>query len=140
MPTTMYKVQSNAQIQIQIVHLISFHRPLYWIIVLLPVVTWGSGAFVVVITGEGVGLPDAEQSSAPSIVTFSTLGKVENSNVRLTFNLFSADCWALNSLFSKEQMFPEHCTFETAPDVKLVTGEENVISIFQNETGFGNVT
>ena len=35
MPTTMYKVQSNAQIQIQIVHLISFHRPLYSIIVLL---------------------------------------------------------------------------------------------------------
>ena len=106
----------------------------------IAVVTWGRGPFVVVITGEGVGLPDAEQSSAPSIVTFSTLGKVENSNVRLTFNLFSADCWALNSLFSKEQMFPEHCTFETSPDVKLVTGEENVISIFQDETGFGNVT
>ena len=81
-----------------------------------------------------------EQRSAPFSVTFSTVGKLENANMRLSSILFPGDCLALYFLFSKEQMFSEHCTFETSPDVKLVTGEENVISIFQDVTGFENVT
>ena len=98
------------------------------------VAIWGGKAFVLVVTGRGGGLPDPEQRSAPSSVTFSTVGKLENANMRLISTLFPGDCLALYSLFSKEQMFSEHCTFETSP------GEENVISIFQDETGFGNVT
>ena len=104
------------------------------------VVIWGGGVFVFVVTGGGGGLSDPEQRSASSSVTFSTMGKLENAKMRLISTLFPGDCLAFHSLFSKEQMFSEHCTFETSPDDKLVTGEENVISIFQDETGFGNVT
>ena len=81
-----------------------------------------------------------EQRSAPSSITFSTAGKLEKANVRLISTLFPFHCLVFHPLFSKEQRFPEQCTFETSPDVKFVTGKENVISIFQDETGFGNVT
>ena len=109
----------------------------------LPEVIIGSvGAFVVVVTGEEgrSGLSDPEQRLAPSSITFSTLGKLENTNIKLISALFPADCWAFHPRFSKEQTFPEHCTFEPSQTVKLVTGEENVISIFQDETVFGNIT
>ena len=105
----------------------------------MAVVVTGPGAFVVVVTG-GSGPPDPEQRSAPSSVTFSTLGKLANANMKSIFALFPADCWAFHPRFSKEQTFPEHCTFEPSQTVKLVTGEEKVISIFQDETVFGKVT
>ena len=108
------------------------------------VVTGGGGASVaVVVTGGGafvVVAPDPEQRSAPSSVTFLTLGKLANANMKSILALFPADCWAFHPRFSKEQTFPEHCTFEPSQTVKLVTGEENVISIFQDETVFGNIT
>ena len=56
------------------------------------------------------------------------------------FNFFPSDCWAFHPRFSKEQMIPEHCMFEPSQTVNLVTCEENLISIFQDETVFGNVT
>ena len=94
---------------------------------------------VVVVTAGGWP-PDLEQRSTPSSVTFSTLDKVVNTIRKSIFALFPADCWAFHPRFSKEQTFPEHCTFEPSQTVKLVTGEENVISIFQDETVFGKVT
>ena len=83
---------------------------------------------------------DPEQRSAPSRVTFSTLGKLENNKVKSIFSLFPSDCWPFHPRFSKEQRISEHCMFEPSQTVKLVTGEENLISIFQDETVFGNVT
>ena len=94
---------------------------------------------VVVVTAGG-GPPDLEQRSAPSRVTFSTLDKLANAIRKSIFALFPADCWAFHPTFSKEQMFPEHSTFEPSQSVKLVTGEEKMISIFQDETVFGKVT
>ena len=96
---------------------------------------------LVVVVTDGGGPPDLEQRSAPSSVTFSTLDdKLANTIRKSIFALFPADCWAFHPRFSKEQMFPEHSTFEPSQSVKLVTGEENVISIFQDETVFGKVT
>ena len=83
---------------------------------------------------------DPEQRSAPSSVTLSTLGKLENNKMKSIFTLFPFDCLAFHPRFSKEQRIPEHCMFEPSQTVILVTGEENLISIFQDETVFGNVT
>ena len=57
----------------------------------------------------------------------------------LSIMTLPADCWAFHPRFSKEQTFSEHCSFEPSQTVKLVTGEENIISIFQDETVFGKV-
>ena len=102
------------------------------------VVVTGPGAFVVVVTGGG-GPPDPEQRSVPSSVTFSTLGKLANAIMKSIFALFPADCGPFHPRFSKEQTFPEICEFEPSQTVKLVTDEENVISIFQDDTVFGKV-
>ena len=93
---------------------------------------------VVLVTGGG-GPPKVEQRSAPSSVTFSTLGKLANAIMKSIFALFPADCGPFHPRFSKEQTFPEICEFEPSQTVKLVTDEENVISIFQDDTVFGKV-
>ena len=93
---------------------------------------------VVVVTAGGWP-PDLEQRSAPSSITFSTWDKLANTIRKSIFALFPADCGPFHPRFSKEQTFPEICEFEPSQTVKLVTDEENVISIFQDDTVFGKV-
>ena len=84
-------------------------------------------------------LPDSEHKLDPSNVTFFTLGKLENPMLKSIWILFPSDCWAFHPLFSNEHMFTEHCVFKPSQTVKEVTGNENSITTFQDDTVSGKV-